>query len=442
MPDQVVIKVEKLSKAYKLYEKPADRLKESLHPLGKKYHHEFFALKDISFEIRRGETVGIIGKNGSGKSTLLKIITGIVTPSAGVFEVRGKIAALLELGAGFNPEFTGIENIYMNGTVMGFSRAEMDARLDDIVAFADIGDFVRQPVKTYSSGMFARLAFAVNANVNPDILIVDEALAVGDMFFQAKCVDRMKRMMDDGVTILFVSHDSGAVKGLCQRGILLSKGQLVLDSSADAVVEEYFRSRVQSEQTVIAPVARREGDVAPIAGMDNQTYFGDNQAFWERAQYQRIQNGKAEFYNIQLLDVSGKEVTQVIPGQQVVLRMEVIARSVIHELGFGYCIRSCTGVDLVYSDSILENKMLYNVKLGEQYIIDWRFEVCLQGGTYNILCGISIPINLTASKVDFCDLVPCAVQFTVLPTLDKQLYGLVYWENNVDIVKYKNMELL
>lgn len=442
MSNDVAIKVESISKAYKLYEKPVDRLKEALHPFGKKYHRDFFALQNVSFEIKRGETVGVIGKNGSGKSTLLKIITGIVTPSAGRIEVHGKIAALLELGAGFNTEFTGIENIYMSGTVMGFSRAEMEARLDDIMAFADIGDFIRQPVKTYSSGMFARLAFAVNANVNPDILIVDEALAVGDMFFQAKCVDRMKRMMDDGVTILFVSHDSGVVKGLCQRGILLNQGSVALDSSADAAVEEYFRIRVQGEQAVLAPTQQSDALVATVSGAHKHIFFGDNCAFCERAQYQRIQNGKAEFYNVQLLNLAGEAISQVAYGQKVILRMEVVARSTIRELGFGYHIRSSTGVDLVYSDSVLENKMLYDVKNGEQYVIDWQFDMCLQAGTYNILCGMSIPINLADSRVDFCDLVPCALQFSVLPEMEKRLYCFVHWDNAVEIIKFKNAELL
>ena len=189
-----VIQIQNVSKVYKLYENPIDRLKESLHPGGKKYHHDFFALRDISFDVKKGETVGIIGKNGSGKSTLLKIITGVLTPTMGTMNVSGRISALLELGAGFNPEYSGLENVYLQGTMMGYSREDMRERVPEILKFADIGEFINQPVKVYSSGMFIRLAFSVAINVEPEILIVDEALAVGDMSFQAKCMTAFKRM--------------------------------------------------------------------------------------------------------------------------------------------------------------------------------------------------------------------------------------------------------
>ena len=208
----IAIKAEHLTKIYKIYEQDIDRLKETFHPFHKRYSRDFYALNDVSFEIHRGENVGLVGKNGAGKSTLLKIITGVLTPSAGNLQVNGRIASLLELGAGFNPDMTGVENIYMNGLLIGHSREVMNSKIADIIAFADIGDFINQPVKTYSSGMFARLAFAVNAFVEPDILIVDEALSVGDAFFQSKCMDKMRSMIEGGVTVLFVSHDTFAVK--------------------------------------------------------------------------------------------------------------------------------------------------------------------------------------------------------------------------------------
>ena len=238
--NNIAIKVSHLTKVYKLYDKPIDRLKESLHPLKKKYHKDFYALNDINFEIKKGETVGIIGKNGAGKSTLLKIITGVLTASSGHVHVNGRIASLLELGAGFNPEYTGIENIYLQGTLMGYSHGEMEAKIDEILSFADIGDFVHQPVKMYSSGMFARLAFAIAINVDPDILIVDEALSVGDMLFQVKCMARMRTMMESGVTVLFVSHDTHSIKTLCNKAIWIQDGNMIEYGEAGIVTNKYI----------------------------------------------------------------------------------------------------------------------------------------------------------------------------------------------------------
>ena len=209
--DNVAIKVNNVSKIYRLYDKPTDRLKEALGFSKKKRYKEHYALNNVSFDVKRGETVGIIGTNGSGKSTILKIITGVLNPSMGDVKIAGRISALLELGAGFNMEYTGIENIYLNATMMGFTREETDAKLQSILDFADIGDFVYQPVKTYSSGMFVRLAFAVSINIDPDILIVDEALSVGDVFFQVKCYHKFEEFKKMGKTILFVSHDLGSI---------------------------------------------------------------------------------------------------------------------------------------------------------------------------------------------------------------------------------------
>lgn len=235
-----VISVKGLSKVYRLYDKPIDRLKESLNIFHKSYHKEYYALNNLSFEIKRGETVGIIGINGAGKSTLLKIITGVLTPSGGNIEVKGKISALLELGAGFNMEYSGIENIYLNGTMMGFSKKEIDKKLDDILAFADIGDFVYQPVKTYSSGMFVRLAFAVAINVEPDILVIDEALSVGDVFFQQKCYKKIKELAGKS-TVIIVSHDLNAMTKFCERIIVMSAGEKVFDGEPNEAIAKYFK---------------------------------------------------------------------------------------------------------------------------------------------------------------------------------------------------------
>ena len=239
MSDDIAIKVENLTKIYKLYNSPQDRLKESLHPLRKKYHHDFYALNNMSFSIKKGETVGIVGRNGCGKSTLLKVITGILTPTTGAVTVDGKISALLELGAGFNPDLTGMENVFFNGTLLGYSRDEMDNMLSDILSFADIGQFIHQPVKTYSSGMFIRLAFAVAINVDPDILIVDEALSVGDEAFQRKCFSRIMDFQKRGKTMLFVSHSASAIVELCDKALLFDRGELILQGAPKPIVTSY-----------------------------------------------------------------------------------------------------------------------------------------------------------------------------------------------------------
>lgn len=240
----IAIQISNLSKAYKIFEKPTDRIKESLNPFGKRYSKDFYALHNVSVSIYKGETIGVIGKNGAGKSTLLKMITGVLTPSSGNITINGRIASLLELGAGFNPEMTGIENIYFNGTIMGYTKKEIDAKLDDILDFADIGDFIHQPVKMYSSGMFARLAFAVNVNVKPDILIVDEALSVGDVFFQNKCFKRMADLQKQGVTVLFVSHDMGSIRQLCSKCLWLDNGTKRQYGPVEEVAAAYFNEQL------------------------------------------------------------------------------------------------------------------------------------------------------------------------------------------------------
>ncbi len=236
----ISIKVENLYKMYKLYDKPTDRIKEALSLSKKVYYKEHYALNHVSFNVDKGETVGIIGVNGAGKSTLLKIITGVLTPTKGSVEINGRISALLELGAGFNMDYTGMENIYLNGTMMGYSRAEVEKRLKDILDFADIGDFINQPVRTYSSGMFVRLAFAVAINIDPDILIVDEALSVGDVFFQAKCYKKIKELTGRS-TVLIVSHDLNALTKFCKRIIVMSEGEMVFDGDPTEAIAKYFK---------------------------------------------------------------------------------------------------------------------------------------------------------------------------------------------------------
>ena len=242
MENEYAIRVKNITKRYKLFERNRDRVRDALGLAGKKQlYKDLYALKDLSFDIKKGESVGIIGVNGAGKSTILKIITGVLTPSEGEVEIGGRISALLELGAGFNPEYTGLQNVYLNGTMMGFSKEEIDKRLQSILDFADIGDFINQPVKTYSSGMFVRLAFAVAINIEPEILIVDEALSVGDVFFQTKCFHKFEEFRKAGKTIIFVSHDLGSIRRYCDKAILLNHGEKISEGTPAEVIDIYKR---------------------------------------------------------------------------------------------------------------------------------------------------------------------------------------------------------
>ena len=442
----IAIKAEHLTKIYRIYEREIDRLKETFHPFHKRYSRDFYALDDVSFEIRRGENVGLVGKNGAGKSTLLKIITGVLTPTSGTLQVNGRIASLLELGAGFNPDMTGVENIYMNGLLIGHSRSVMDAKLDDIIAFADIGEFINQPVKTYSSGMFARLAFAVNAFVEPDILIVDEALSVGDAFFQSKCMDKMRSMIQGGVTVIFVSHDTFAVKNLCERAFLMKSGKVLMDASAKEVVEVYRNMLVESRGELTDAQAEFQNHLADnLRGKQtsNENISAESlergkETLFKRATYQRGGDGRAVFDNVQLLDLSGNLINEVIFGQSVILRMVVRFKSDVAFLGMGYHIRNATGIDLVYTDSRFnDTKAIVDAKAGEVYVIDWQFKVELRQELYDIACVISSPVDETLSAVELCDFVPCAVQFNVVsPNAYLSLSGgYVHWHNDLKICR-------
>ena len=447
---EIAIKAEHLSKIYKIYENNIDRLKEAFHPFHKRYSKDFFALRDVSFEIKRGENVGLVGKNGAGKSTLLKMITGVLTPSGGTLEVHGRIASLLELGAGFNPDMTGIENIYMNGLLMGQSREEMNEKIDDIVAFADIGDFVKQPVKTYSSGMFARLAFAVNAFLEPDILIIDEALSVGDSFFQSKCMDKMRSMIDSGVTVLFVSHDTYAVKNLCERAFYLQAGQLIMDAPAKDVIEVYRNEIVKMRRELVGSKSDKVIEMMEAAKamhmtddtedfnipVDEDTLRRAKEIFDKNAQYNRLQDGRAELLNVQLMNLDGELVNEVIFGQSVVLRMIVQFNEDVECLGMGYHIRNSTGIDLIYTDSRFnKTKAIFDGRRGEIYVIDWKFKVELRQEMYDIACVISTPIDEKLVDAQTCDYIPCALQFNVISpdAYSTMAGGYVHWHNDLKI---------
>lgn len=383
---EYAIQVQDVSKIYRLYEKPIDRLKESLSLTHKSYHRDFFALSNISFQVKKGETVGIIGTNGSGKSTILKIITGVLTPTTGDVRVSGVISALLELGAGFNMDYTGIENVYMNGTMMGFTRSQMDEKLPEILEFADIGDFVYQPVKTYSSGMFVRLAFALAINVEPEILIVDEALSVGDVFFQSKCYRRMEEIRKQGTTILMVTHDMGSVIKYCDRVVLLNKGHYVAEGPAGKMVDLYKKILANQMDAL-------EEDLAEMndfsGGMDGQEVLSEdkNQGLMKdkisinpnRTEYG---NGKAEIYDLGLFDERGNLTNLLLKGEYFEIKERIRFFDTIQAPIFTYTIKDKKGADLTGTNTMFEGADVKPVGQGDEYEVTFRQKMTLQGGEY------------------------------------------------------------
>jgi len=382
------IKVENLTKIYKLYDHPQDRVKESLHPFRKSYHRDFYALQDVSFEVQKGETVGIIGKNGSGKSTLLKIITGLLTPSSGNVEVNGKVSSLLELGAGFNPEFTGIENIYLNGTIMGYTREEMDKRLDDILAFADIGDFVYQQVKTYSSGMFVRLAFAVAINVDPDILIIDEALSVGDINFQFKCYSKFNSFKELGKTILFVTHAVDLIKTYCDKAIFINDGKLVNSGSPKIIVNEYLRYMRKMESKEIGKNEQANNVIQTDNSIDTLQVI--EQSLWYNKNEYRYGTGEVVFTKIGLFNLHNETVKEFEAGEYIIIEIEAQSNIDIEKIYFGYGIRNAQGIDLfVYNGTQLyEDFYIENIKKNQSFKIRIKQKIILNPNDYGLAISL------------------------------------------------------
>ena len=387
MSANVAIQVHNLTKSYRLYNSSLDRLKESLHPLRHKYHREFKALNGVSFEIMKGETVGIVGKNGSGKSTLLKVLTGVTTPTNGMVTVNGKIAALLELSAGFNPMLTGIENVYFNGALMGYSRAEMDSKLDNILAFADIGKFVYQPVKTYSSGMFVRLAFSIAINVEPDVLIVDEALAVGDELFQRKCYSKIRSFAESGATILFVSHSPQLIAQMCNRAILLDNGVVIKVDSPNEVITLYHKmvygsvdsdelGAVDINKKLFASGTRSEESFEQIGNFDKYLpgYTSQN-AFGFRSY-------GVELDNIKITNSSHELVNVLTTNCWYTISYRVFFAQALDNAYFGMCLKTATGIAIGWFVPPYE-EYIRNITEEDEYIVEWRFKCTLLTGAYS-----------------------------------------------------------
>lgn len=379
-----VIQVIDVSKMYKLYERHTDRLKEALGLSRKKCYTEHYALNHINFEVNKGETVGIIGTNGSGKSTILKIITGVLNPTEGEIKVNGRISALLELGAGFNMEYTGIENIYLNGTMIGFSKEEIDAKLDDILAFADIGEFVNQPVKTYSSGMFVRLAFAVAINIEPEILIVDEALSVGDVFFQAKCYHKFEEFKEAGKTILFVSHDLSSVSKYCDRVVLLNKGEKLAEGTPKEMIDLYKKLLVNHmDETGVSETESVDNEVVPQS-IDNRQWKEYLSVNPDTVDYG---NGNASIVDFAILDANGNISGNIEKDTDFAVKMKVRFATDIQEPIFAFTIKDLRGTEITGTNSMFENKYVQPQHEGDERIITFKQKMTLQGGRYLLSLG-------------------------------------------------------
>lgn len=395
MAEDYAIKVENVTKIYKLYDKPMDRLKESLGMSKKVQCREHYALNDVSFDVKRGETVGIIGTNGSGKSTILKIITGVLNPTAGNVMVNGRISALLELGAGFNQEFTGIENVYLNGTMNGFTTEEIDARLDSILQFADIGDFVKQPVKTYSSGMFVRLAFAVAINIDPEILIVDEALSVGDVFFQSKCYHKFEEFKKMGKTILIVSHDLSSIAKYCDKVVFLNQGVKMDEGDPKYIIDQYKKALVKQLGGVSVDDFDADASEDETDGIRQETLSFDqtmDHNLWKSSlrlnpKVNEYGNGAGEIVDFAILDDAGKITDIINKGSEFTIRMKLRYHTHLEHPIAAFTIKDLKGTDLCGTNTMYEKNDIRNVEDGDEVVVTFTQRMDLQGGEYLLSLG-------------------------------------------------------
>lgn len=440
MSSDLAISARALVKTFPIYSKPHHRLLQMFSRARKsRWFNEFVALRGVDMDVRRGETVGIVGRNGSGKSTLLQIICGTLTPNGGSVQVNGRVAALLELGAGFNPEFTGRENIYLNGTVLGLTREEVAARFDSIVEFADIHDFIDQPVKTYSSGMYVRLAFAVAINVTPDILIVDEALSVGDEAFQRKCFAKIESIRDGGATVLFVSHSAGAVVELCDRAILLDHGEVIAEGAPKRVISQYqkllyapaekaraIRDELRSvyqqghEPDADDGLAERVSIQAPLQAVEEQTaYWDDGLVPSSTVVYENL---GAEIHDPHLEATDGRRVNVLVPGNEYVYTYTVKFAHPRSAVRCGMMIRSITGIEVCGAATATPSDSFPWVDAGSQAVIRFRFRCLLAPGTYFLNAGVLAQVDGAESYLD--RRIDVAM-FRVLPDESRLATGLV-----------------
>lgn len=402
LSEEIALSVRSVTKRYRLFSHPGDRVKQFISFGLKRYHREFTALQDVSFDIRKGETVGIIGRNGSGKSTLLQLICGILKPSVGTVEVSGRVSALLELGAGFNPEFTGRENVYFQGALQGFSQAQMDERFDAIAAFADIGEFVDQPVRTYSSGMFVRLAFAAMIHVDADVLVIDEALAVGDAAFQRKCYAYLDNLGAQGCTIIFVSHDTGAIVAHCDRALLLSMGRLMLAGRPKEVVDGYLAgdsTRPASNSTGPTATENFDPQLVPLSTV----------AYPPQG---------AEITAVRILTLAGEPVNLLRRGQEYQYAFDVHFTASAQKVRCGMLLKTPDGRELGGLVSA-QSGAGFNATAGMEYRQCFRFRCNLLPGTYFLNSGV------VDAEGNYLHRIIDAVMFTVVPEPDFSGTGIV-----------------
>ena len=428
MSEDITISLKNVSKCFKRYARPVDRLKEILLP-GTSRTSEFWALRDINLEIEKGQTVGLVGRNGSGKSTLLQMIARTLTPTTGEVVVRGRVSALLELGSGFNPEFTGRQNVFFNARLLGLTQQEIEDKFDDIAAFADIGSFIEQPVKTYSSGMYVRLAFAVAVNVEPEILIVDEALAVGDIVFQHRCMRKMRSLMDSGVTTLFVSHDSGAIKTLCNSAVMIDAGKIYASGNPNSVIIKYMKLVTESELGLVNSENDIDDTKNTVVGAscslpDEQSL--PNQKSQKNPQNQKTRRGskKALIENVQLFHQCGDEADESpIFGfnEQVKLLVDLQVYQELQDCIIGFFVCDKNGNELIGCNTIEENQPIGKLISGTKLQIEFTFKLPLRPSSYSLT--VAGAENYTAMTFDWID---NAAVFQVLPPdTGKRIHALV-----------------
>ncbi len=376
---EIAIEIKNLTKIYKLYARNRDRIKEALHLSKNINYREHYALNDVSMNVYTGETVGIIGTNGSGKSTILKIITGVLNPTRGDVIINGRISALLELGAGFNMEYTGIENIYLNGTMIGFTEEEIDEKLNDILEFADIGDFINQKVKTYSSGMFVRLAFAVAINIDPEILIVDEALSVGDVFFQNKCYRKFEEFKKQGKTILFVSHDLSSISKYCDRVVLLEKGNKIGEGGPKEIIDMYKKVLVgQLDKQMDTHKSEK------IAGGDTDRWKDRMELNPNKDEYG---SGLAEFEDYCAYDKTGEITNTIIKGEEFTVKLKIRFFDTIQDPIFAVSFKNMQGTEITGTNTMFEKLTTGTPKAGDVMTATFTQKMSLQGGEYLVSLG-------------------------------------------------------